>query len=216
MPLLLPGDPSLRVDRVATGSDTFRVVIEAAGNAVQAGTVVMETKALRGGAPLLQRVVTTSAGGTRVDSFAVRPATLEAAWQRGTRGGRMLRLEWEGARAGGTIREGDETGPVAAALPSAVFPRDAVDMILAAAPLGEGWRAAWPVYDDARGARRWIWAGVEAAEPLTLADGTVVDAWRVALHETAVPDLFWIARGDGRLLRIATPRGGGATLLVTR
>jgi hypothetical protein len=211
---LLPGDTAVDASRIAPSTDTFRMVIVAGGQSVEAGRIVLETKDIGGG--LLQRVYTASGAQSRVDSLAVDAATLRAVWLRTARGGRRLALTWDGAVTGGTITEGDRTAPVVAPLPSAVFARDATDLVLRAQRLHDDWARAWPVYDDMRGARTWMWAGVSGAETLTLSDGTRVDTWHVSINDGPDVVSYWMARDDGRFIRYAGAMAGGATFVITR
>lgn len=214
---ILPGDPAIQAGRIAPATDTFRVLVVANGVELQTGSMVQDTRLVDGpGGPVLQRVYVAAGGIARVDSFAVSPRTLQAVWLRTMRRGRRLRLEWDGATTGGTITEGDRTGTVVANLPSAVFPADGTDLVLRALPLRDGFSGAWPVYDDMRGARRWIWAMVHGQETLTLADASTVDTWTVSVGDGPDVASYWIAKSDGRLIRYAGPMAGGATFVITR
>lgn len=216
---VLPGDSVLRVDRVRTGVDTFGVFLVSGGRRVPAGTFVMRTSRRNGDrGPLLHRVETMALGARPVvvDSSALSAATLALSWVGGSDGAGRSWARWDGARIRGMRSAGSAVTEVDLPLPHPVFHDNLTDVVLAALPLREGWRATWPVFDRTAGALRWVDAAVDGAETVVLRNGTSAKAWRVRVTADGDVATYWIGRNDGRFLRYAAAPREGIVFSISR
>lgn len=217
---MLPGDAALRTARVRVGVDTFRLSFANDSRDVPAGTVVLATtRRQEDGVTVLVRVETIRYGTrpSTVDSSAVSAETLAPRWALGFGGDATQSLRWDGTRVRGSIRSGGRKVPVDTRTETAVFHDNLTDLLLASLPLAEGWRGTWPVFDRAESLVVWVHAAVAGTEAVTLSGGASVDAWRVEVrHGREEATTYWIARDDGRLLRLASPPMEGMRVVITR
>ena len=160
----------------------------------------------------------------QVDSFALHRLTLAPLESRSSYMATSVSLEF----APGTVRQVDHGGWGAdtadVPLPDPVFLSASTDLLLAALPLGPGYRAELAVYDAEEGIGT-LGIDVEAVDEVALPDGGSVSAWRVAVDENGSASTYWMDResrtlvqfeSEGGALRVVRSRGSRSRARPTR
>ena len=107
-----------------------------------------------------------------------------------------------------------ETTTVTEALPPRVFDAYAVELLLRALPLADGYTAELPVYVAQVGLSE-VLVRVTAGEPIAHGD-EVETAWRVEVALPPVESTYWVGMHSHTLLRQDTPLGPDALLRFIR
>jgi hypothetical protein len=203
---------------VRESTDTLQMVMEKDGVVLPVAQLVIETSLGRSaaGAPVVRRVEATTSRmvPSTVDTFAVAAATLAPVSQR-THEDRVVALDFQGAAIRGTIAEGGMTGPVEITLPMPVWYDNAMDLLLGALPLAEGYTASLPTYDDVAAAVVWRDIRVVGTEKVP-GDGEMVDAWRVETTRKGGVSTYWMEKASGRMMRWSQPLPSGAQMRIVR
>jgi len=215
---VLPGAAVLRPVEVREGTDTLAMVMTVRERSLPIGMLVVETRRVAGpgGAPAVQRVETTTSRviPSTVDTFVVQLASLAPVSQR-THEDRVVALDYAGAAVRGTITEGGATGRVEVTLPTTVFYDNAMDLVLGALPLAEGYAASLPVYDDEAGRVAWRQVRVTGSDSVP-GEGGMADAWRVETTRGTTRSTYWMDKRTRRMLRWALPVAGGGEIRIVR
>ncbi|HET6764606.1 MAG TPA: hypothetical protein VFH27_13070 [Longimicrobiaceae bacterium] len=215
---VVPGSPVLRPAEVREGVDTVGMVMTVNGRSLPIGMLVVETRRVTapGGAPAVWRVETTTSRlvASTVDTFVVQMATLAAVSNR-THEDRVAALDYAGGMVRGTIAEGGAVGRVEVPLPAPVFYDGAMDIVLGALPLADGYEAHLPVYDDEAGAVAWRLVRVAGSDSLP-GEGGMADAWRVETSRGTTRSTYWMDKRTRRMLRWALPVAGGGEIRIVR
>jgi hypothetical protein len=213
-----PGAAVLRPVQVREGTDTLGMVMTVNGRTLPIGMLVVETRRVTGpgGVAAVERVETTTARivASTVDTFVVQIAGLAAVSQR-THEERVVALDYAGRTVRGTITEGGAAGRVDVTLPTPVFYDNAMDLILGALPLAEGYTASLPVYDDESGGVAWRQVRVAGSDELPGESG-MADAWRVETVRGTTRSTYWMDKRTRRMLRWALPVAGGGEIRIVR
>ena len=185
--------------RIRPGTDSLAIYLVRGGDTTRTGVVRDEITVDRSGArPLLRRAYYSAdrAIGTVVDTATDDLETLAPVRERSRTDRSAEFLDFEPGRVRGWLRlaNGDSV-PVDAGLPAAVYRASAVDLVLRAAPLAEGWSADVPAFMSSTRTVAPLHARVAALETV---EGE--PCWRVDAEFAGLPVSFWIAR-DSRALR---------------
>jgi hypothetical protein len=202
-PALRPGDPALDTARLATSTDSMAVYVVEGGQAFPIGRILLTTEI--SGDRLSRTEVFYGAEGEEVwtDTFTLDRGTLRPIRQRSL-GPIAQELDFEGS----AVRQGRGGEVAEASLPAPVFYANALDLILRALPLGEGYRARLAVLDeDALGERvlEVEVAGLSDAREVT---GVVRGTWEVRVREGDAESVYHVDRGTGALIRHEAPADG--------
>ncbi|MDB4950635.1 MAG: hypothetical protein JWM27_3284 [Gemmatimonadetes bacterium] len=213
-----PGAAEVRPRAVRESTDTLQMVMEKDGVVLPVAQLVIETSLARSaaGGAVVHRVEATRSRmvPSTVDSFQLAAATLAPVSQR-THEDRVVALDFDGAAIRGTIAEGEMAGPVEITLPIAVWYDNAMDLLLGALPLADGYTASLPTYDDVAAAVVWRDVRVAGTEKVP-GDGEMVDAWRVETTRKGRASTYWIEKSSGRMMRWAQPLASGAQMRIVR
>jgi hypothetical protein len=215
--VVAPGAAEVR-PRVHEGTDTLQMVMEKDGVEIPVAQLVMETRVdgAAPGGPVIRRVEITVSRmiPSTVDTFALAAATLAPVSQR-TYETRTVALDYDSAGVHGSITEGGRTGRVDVRLPVRVWYDNAMDLLLGALPLADGYEASLPTYDDATGTAAWRDLRVVGSEQVAGPSGAV-DAWRVETTSRGRTSTYFIDKSTGRMLVWAQKLANGAELRIVR
>lgn len=199
--VLRPGSGVLAPERIRAGADTFDMYFEDSEPGRPEAVLVIETLlADQGGTPVIVRRETLSYEDLplQADSFVVERGTLAPIAARfqgiGTSGsadfapGRVQGWTWA-----------DRRDTVDTALSGPVFLRAAMDLVLGALPLAEGWAAELAFFDAEEGEST-VRVEVRALETVELPAGPV-RAWRVRVRGSGSEGTYWMQEGTQTLVR---------------
>lgn len=193
---LRPGNAGLDAGRIAARQDTFEVFV--ANKPV--GHVIVRTALERvDGRDAVVRTERMRVGQLwNVDSMVLARPSLQPVLHR-TSGFSDLELDFGDGRVTGARDDGPRRAPVDEALDEPVFLAAAMDLVLGALPLWEGYAARLAMFDPEQGE---VIVRVEVGALDTLeTPGGPVPAWRVRVRGTHFEGTYWMAEGTQTLVQ---------------
>lgn len=200
--MIVPGDSTLRVQRLAAGTQVFALTLFRDGDEIPVGrlrdVLVHDSSA---GSPMLRRTLTTERGTLQLtDSTDSAELGLAPLRRRSQQQNRRVLLEFAGRRVRGSLAPQDVPGvPIDTTLPVAAFDAGNWDLVLRALPLAVGYAAQFAAYDVDAGVRRYQ---VQVTGQTTLHGEA---AWVVKLVIGRGRESYvWIGKETARLLQLET------------
>jgi len=145
-------------------------------------------------------------GGQIVDTAVAELRTFRAVAHRSHQPARTMRFTFDSADAQGTVTAlhpaGDSVTPVRQALGGPIFDSNVLDLVVAALPLHEGFRAELPFFFYERGGR--VAMPVAVRERATVPFGRLGsrDAWVVSVGVPGAPATVWVDTRTHSVLRV--------------
>ncbi len=199
---VVPGDSTLRVQRLVAGTQVFALTLFRDGDEIPVGrlrdVLVHDSSA---GSPVLRRTLTTERGTLQLtDSTESAEPGLAPLRRRSQQQNRRVLLEFAGRRVRGSLAPQDVPGvPIDTTLPVAAFDAGNWDLVLRALPLAIGYTAQFAAYDIDAGVRRYQ---VQVTGQTTLHGEA---AWVVKLAIGRGRESYvWIGKETARLLQLET------------
>jgi hypothetical protein len=156
-------------------------------------------------------------GGTGSDTVVVLRQTLAPVRHRSINARRTLSLDFDRSGVKGTMTPaGGAAQPVSATAAEPWFDAGALVLVLRALPLAEGYAAKFPAYGHEAGGAMTVTARVTGSERITLADGTVVDAWVVESDMMGRKVRYYIAKDSRESVRTVILPAPGVEVRVLR
>ena len=199
---VVPGDSTLRAQRLAAGTQVFALTLFRDGDEIPVGrlrdVLVHDSTA---SVPMLRRTLTTERGTLQLtDSTDSAELGLAPLRRRSQQQNRRVLLEFSGRRVRGSLAPQDVPGvPIDTTLPVAAFDAGNWDLVLRALPLTVGYTAQFAAYDVDAGVRRYQ---VQVTGQTTLHGEA---AWVVKLVIGRGRESYvWIGKETARLLQLET------------
>lgn len=207
------GDPAVKGSSLAAGTSTKRVVLVQAGREQEVGTVTewLQTVDVAGRAALRSvQVLNSPLLGVNTDTLVLERASLAPMAHRSHNPRRVLSLDFEGTRVGGSVRPaGGAAEPVDATLEAPVFDGNAFDLVLRTLPLAEGYAVRVRVYVHEAGGQIVASARVTGSENVDAGGGKTADAWVVEGELAGQKLKYWIAKDSREIVRqVLSPAPG--------
>jgi hypothetical protein len=170
-------------------------------------TVVLRVIDSAGSAPLLEVVQRFPGGGGEiVDTALAELATLRAVAHRSHQPTRVMRFDFVGNDAVGTVAArtaaGDTTAPVRQTLGGPIFDSNVIDLVVAALPLREGFTAELPFFFFERGGRVPMPVAVRERTTVPFAGFGPREVWIVTVGVPGAPATVWVDTHVHAVLRI--------------
>jgi hypothetical protein len=141
----------------------------------------------------------------QTDSFVVDRRTLAPLYHYSAGPDEVTELEFSPGQVRALVDEGIE-GPVTE-IAEPVFLSAAMDLVLGALPLAEGYSTRVAVYDSEEGLTTAV-VEVRGAEEVRVSRGVRVPAWRVRVSRGGATGTYWIDRESHALVQYVAPGGG--------
>lgn len=213
---MLVGDAAISTARIRADTATRRLVLVQGGQEREVGTLRTElTLADIGGQPTLVRVQALSSPmlGTSTDTVVVARTTLAPIRHRSVNARRTMSLDFRGDSIVGSVTPtGAAAQSVAVRADTALFDSNAIDLILRALPLADGYAVRHPVYLHEGGGKVWVTSRVTGSERLAAEGGAMVDAWVVESKIGPQTVRVWIAKDSGEVLQSVLDAAPGVQL----
>jgi hypothetical protein len=198
------GSPSLRVDRLATRTDTMEMWTRSRrrGETLE-GIVILHTELPEGfGPPLIERTETVRVEGAVVSEdrwMLDRPSLAPLSYRSREEESERISIGFYNRGARGW-REGENgREEVSDTLPLPRFLAGSMDLLLGTLPLSPGAAYVLPVWDAADGAG---WAAVRVAGLEDLeGSGPPIRAWRVEVEGVSSQGTYWLDRESHALVQ---------------
>lgn len=136
------------------------------------------------------------------DSFAVDRRTLAPLYYHSSGSGETSVLLFSPGQVRSVFDDGPDTAVVE--VPEPVFLSAAMDLVLAALPLAEGYTTRLAVFDPEEGVQTAL-VEVRGAEEVSLARGRRVPAWRVRVSRGGASGTYWMDRESHTLVQYVNP-----------
>jgi hypothetical protein len=157
-PLVVPGDSTLRGERISAGTARFALTAYRDADEIPVGRLTDEIRIDTVKGTVLVRRVQRLQRGTMelVDSTLTEQATLAPRWHRSLQPNRRIVLEFSGRKVKGSIGPQDVPPvPIDTTLPAPVFDSGNWDLFVRALPLAKDYAARFHVYDTDAGVREY-------------------------------------------------------------
>lgn len=214
------GDPAIDGSAIATGEGTMRLVLVQGGREQEVGTETQTVHATEvNGQPALRivEVLQSPVLGVSTDTLVVLQKTLAPLHHRSQNARRALVLDFDGARVTGSLTPaGGAAQPVQATLDGAVFDANALELVLRALPLREGYAVNIPAYLHEAGGKVWVKARVTGSEHVDAGGGAHAEAWVVEAEIAGQKITYWIAKERRELLKQVLVPAPGIELRLVR
>ncbi len=209
--MVMPGDTSLRGERIRSGTNSYTLTMIRNGTPQPLATLVDATRwDTVAKVPMLHRVQTLQRGTSGlVDSSMTNGRTLAPRMHRSYQSSRKILLDYNGRRVKGSFTPTDLPG-IAVDTTLSVTPFDSGnwDLLVRAMPLDSGYAARFPVYDFDAGLHLYI-VHVTGSDTLSGEPAHVVRFTLAQGREATV----WISKASRTILQIETPLGDESKLL---
>jgi hypothetical protein len=151
--------------------------------------------------------------GTSIDTVVVERATLAPIRHRSVNMRRTMSLDFRGDSIVGSVTPaGAAAQSVAVRADTALFDSNAIDLIVRALPLADGYAVRHPVYLHEGGGKVWVTSRVTGSERLAAEGGAMVDAWVVESKIGPQTVRVWIAKDAGEVLQSVLDAAPGVQL----
>jgi hypothetical protein len=204
-PRVLPGDSTLRGDRVRAGTSTYLLTTVREGLEQTLGTITdVITLETDGAVPVIRRVHTARRGAVAlVDSSVTDARTLAPRSHRSVQPTRRISLEFNRKRVKGSLAPAETPSlPIDTAFATAPFDSANWDLLVRSLPLAKDYAAWFPVYDVDGGLHHYHVQVTGAATML----GEVSYIVRFSLSRSRAATV-WIGKQSGLVLQIETLLG---------
>jgi hypothetical protein len=214
------GDAVVNTSQLRPASHTWRLVLVQGGQEREIGNYRSElTEMTVDGAPALQIVQALASPmmGNSSDTVVVLRQTLAPVRHRSVNARRTLSLDFDRSGVKGTMTPaGGAAQPVTATGAQPFFDSGAMELLLRALPLAEGYVAQFPAYAHEAGGAVTVTARVTGSERVTLADGTVVDSWVVESDMMGRKVRQYVAKDSRETVKTVIVAGPGVEVRATR
>lgn len=198
------GSPEIRTAHLADRVDSLMIVVDRV-QPYPVGSVVLQTVLVQdAGRDAVLRVETlrdTAGAVASVDSLTALRASLAPLAYASRVGQKARSIRFEGGRVRGEEVTRGVRKAVDVALPSLLFDGGAMEILLGALPLREGYAARLPVYHVDRAAAASASVQVLGTERVRTMDGGSCPAWRVVVAGGPSPGTYWIEPQTRALVR---------------
>lgn len=210
-PVVAVGDPAVDGGRLPRGRLEKRMTLLEGGEARDMGSLVQILEPGPRPGTLLSVQTFDSPHGTTVDSALAALPSLAPIAHRSHNAARTMALDFDGRRVRGIVDpDSGATEVLDDTLEAAPFDSNVVDLVVAALPLAEGYRARLPFFVHEEGGL--VWYEVESVQAARLEDGR--GAWKVALDANGRALTYWIDRDSRAVLRSEYELGEDRTFRI--
>jgi dipeptidyl aminopeptidase/acylaminoacyl peptidase len=206
--------------RIGPDTSTRRLVLVQGDQEREVGTLRTELRlADVDGRPAFVRIqaLTSPMLGTGADTVVVERATLAPIRHRSVNMRRTMSLDFRADSILGSVTPAGGTAQtVAVRADTALFDSNAIDLILRALPLAEGYAVRYPVYLHESGGKVWVTSRVMGSERIAGEGGGMVDAWIVESKIGPQTVRVWVAKDSREVLQSVLDAGPGVQLKMVR